>query len=86
MPQLISPEALVRLIVGLPPGISELSCHPGYEVDFDTVYREERATELATLCDPRVLAAPAAAGVELWSFLDVPRRLNVVEREASGRA
>jgi predicted glycoside hydrolase/deacetylase ChbG (UPF0249 family) len=71
LPELITPTALVGLIEGLPPGISEVSCHPAFEVDFDTVYRYERALELATLCDPFVLAAPEGAGVRLCSFHDV---------------
>jgi chitin disaccharide deacetylase len=78
LPDLITPEALVRVIHGLPDGVSELSCHPGFDVDFDTVYREERAMEAATLCDPRVLAAPADAGVELWSFHDLARATTSV--------
>jgi predicted glycoside hydrolase/deacetylase ChbG (UPF0249 family) len=35
------------------------------------MYRRERAEEVKALCDPRVRAALAAAGVELRSFADL---------------
>ena len=69
----IAPDALVDVIGALPPGISELACHPAREIDIDTSYGDERLEELATLCAPQVLAAPAVAAVELWSFHDVAR-------------
>lgn len=70
-PDAITVAALVRLIGDLPVGITELGCHPGDPEDLDNVYGDERATELRTLCDPRVRAALADHGVRLASFADV---------------
>jgi predicted glycoside hydrolase/deacetylase ChbG (UPF0249 family) len=67
-PEGITADALVRVIAGLPAGGTELCCHPGYADDVDSMYRAERAAEVAALCDPRVPAAIAEAGVELVSF------------------
>ena len=68
----ISPAALIRIFNALPPGVTELACHPGFADDLDTMYRSERAREVETLCDPRVRAALAAAGIQLCSFADRP--------------
>jgi predicted glycoside hydrolase/deacetylase ChbG (UPF0249 family) len=71
VPEAISVNALVAIIADLPSGVTELGCHPG-ELDpgFATTYRDERAVELEVLCDDRVRAAIAAAGVQLRSFAD----------------
>jgi len=64
-PEGITVDALVRIIAELPAGVTELSCHPGEGDDFDSVYRSERAEEIAVLCDPRVRAALAEHRVRL---------------------
>jgi predicted glycoside hydrolase/deacetylase ChbG (UPF0249 family) len=64
----ITTEALVQLIAALPAGTTELSCHPGEDVDFDSVYQTERATEVQVLCDPRVRAALIEHDVRLQPF------------------
>lgn len=55
-------------------GITELMCHPG-EADEAMVrksgYARERATELATLTDPRALAAVKELGISLATFAEV---------------
>jgi predicted glycoside hydrolase/deacetylase ChbG (UPF0249 family) len=55
-------------------GVTELMCHPG-EADEAMVtrsgYARERATELATLTDPRVRAALRDLGVTLATFADL---------------
>ena len=61
----------MRLIAAVPPGITELGCHPGRAADLDTMYRDERAQEVAALCDPRVRATVWRLGVRLCSFYDV---------------
>jgi predicted glycoside hydrolase/deacetylase ChbG (UPF0249 family) len=66
----IGVEALVDIICTLPAGVTELACHPAAFPDMDSVYKDERIVELNSLCDPRVRAAIAAAGVELRSFRD----------------
>jgi predicted glycoside hydrolase/deacetylase ChbG (UPF0249 family) len=63
----------VRIVEGLPEGVTEVACHPGYADDVETFYRTERAAEVAALCDPRARAAISAAGVALCSFGDVER-------------
>ncbi|MDX6554560.1 MAG: hypothetical protein QOD86_755 [Miltoncostaeaceae bacterium] len=69
----IAAEALIALIRSLPAGVTELACHPGEPEELDSVYREERAMELAALCDPRVRRALEEADVRLCSFADLPR-------------
>ena len=58
---------LVRIIEGLPPGVTELGCHPGYVDAGESSYAAERLTELRTLCDPAVADALRRAGVRLSS-------------------
>lgn len=67
----IGPERLARLIEELPPGWTELGCHPGRGADTDSPYGVEREIELRSLCDPRVAAAVQRAGVELRSFAEL---------------
>jgi chitin disaccharide deacetylase len=69
-PDLVSVEALTRIIESLPDGITELGCHPAFDRDVDGMYRDEREVEVATLCDPRVREAIDANGVTLVSFRD----------------
>ena len=66
----ISVDALVKILRELPPGVSELCCHPGLDAGLDSVYRVERELECAALCDARVRAALAEAGIELRTFAD----------------
>lgn len=67
-PQGLEPEHLIELIEALPPGWTELGCHPGRGADTGSPYELERELELHALCDPRVAAAVQRAGVELRSF------------------
>jgi predicted glycoside hydrolase/deacetylase ChbG (UPF0249 family) len=71
LPDAISADALINAIEGLPPGITELGCHPAAEADGDSVYGRERVEEVETLCDPRVRAAIDRCSVALRSFADV---------------
>lgn len=64
----ISVEELIRTVSELPPGVTELACHPGVDEDVDSMYGRERSLELKALCDARVRDAIAAAGIELRSF------------------
>jgi predicted glycoside hydrolase/deacetylase ChbG (UPF0249 family) len=67
-PEGISVPGLIAALAALPPGTTELGCHPGEGTDLDTMYREERAVEVQTLCDPQVRAALLGEGIELRSF------------------
>jgi predicted glycoside hydrolase/deacetylase ChbG (UPF0249 family) len=49
-------------------GVTELACHPAAAVDFDSMYLEERVSELATLSDTRAKMAIAGGRVNLRSF------------------
>lgn len=71
LPEAISVEAYVEAINGLSPGTTELGCHPGYVEDLDSDYRDERAIELDTLCDPALRAAISERGVRLIKWSDV---------------
>lgn len=71
LPDLISVEALIKLLAELPPGFTELGCHPGGGQDLESMYLSERAREVNTLCDPRVRAVIVDMGITLCSFHDV---------------
>ncbi len=68
LPDAISVEALIGALATLPPGVTELGCHPGFGDDLDSAYRSERADEVRALCDPRVRAAIVSEGIVLCSF------------------
>jgi predicted glycoside hydrolase/deacetylase ChbG (UPF0249 family) len=72
LPDVISVDGFTNILAALPPGITELGCHPGRENDLNTMYRAERAEEVKVLCHPQVRACIAAMGIELCSFLDLP--------------
>ncbi len=71
LPEFISVDALIQLLSKLPPGVTELGCHPGKERDLDSMYLDERTQEVRTLCDPRVRAAIVDREITLCSFHDV---------------
>lgn len=66
--------ALLQRIATEGRGVTELMCHPG-EPDEGLAkrsgYARERATELATLTDPRVRAAVKDLGITLATFADL---------------
>jgi predicted glycoside hydrolase/deacetylase ChbG (UPF0249 family) len=71
LPEAISVAALLDLLAALPPGVSELGCHPGAGTDDDLPYGTERSIEMRTLCDPRIRAATSTYGIKLRSFADL---------------
>jgi PEP-CTERM/exosortase A-associated glycosyltransferase len=71
LPRAITLDGLTEVLSSLPPGFTELRCHPGEPGDWDVLYRTERVLETAVLCDSRIRAALDAHGVELRSFRDV---------------
>lgn len=68
LPDAISVDGLIKILGALPPGTTELGCHPGEGNDLDTMYSSERAEEVKVLCDPQVRATIVAMGIELRSF------------------
>lgn len=69
-----SAEHLMEVIAALPPGVTELGCHPGLDRDTGSIYETERELEVEILCDQRVREALAREGVELLSFADIASR------------
>jgi predicted glycoside hydrolase/deacetylase ChbG (UPF0249 family) len=61
------------VIRGVGRGVTEVACHPGYDDGLDTMYRDERATEVASLCDPAVRRAIEEAGVRPVHFGEIGR-------------
>lgn len=72
LPGAVSADSLVALLERLDSVVTELACHPGYDAPPDTMYRAERAAEVASLCDARVAAALTAQSIDLRSFRDLP--------------
>jgi len=66
-------EAFLDQVRGLGPGWHEMSCHPGTGGDAPDGYSDERAAEVAVLCDPALRVGLDALGVELRSFADWSR-------------
>ena len=58
-----SHESLVAILTDLPPGVTELGCHPGRTTGGESTYGPERSTEVNVLCDPgvRTYLAPRAS-------------------------
>ena len=71
-PEGITSDALIEIFSQLPPGITELACHPGEEQVPNTTYVDERSKELETLCDAKVQSALIGMEIELCSFTALP--------------
>jgi len=75
LPELISVAGLINILRGLPSGICELSCHPGFADDLKTMYQRERADEVEVICDPRIKTTITELGIELITFAELPVRV-----------
>jgi predicted glycoside hydrolase/deacetylase ChbG (UPF0249 family) len=73
----ISVAGLVDTITALPAGWTELGCHPGLD-HVGSMYQDERAVEVATLCDPAVRDALDRLGISLRSFHHLPQPTRTV--------
>jgi|SRR5215475_409822 len=71
IPGRISVDGLVGILETLPPGVTELSCHPAMGGDLETMYSAERVQELEVLCDPRIREAIKRLGITLCSFEEI---------------
>jgi chitin disaccharide deacetylase len=67
----ISPQHLEELIRGLPPGWTEIGCHPAAGPVPSSSYDAERQIELATLRDPGVKNLLNVTSLQLCSFAHV---------------
>ena len=68
LPDAISVKSLIDILAALPPGLTELGCHPGEGNDFHSMYASEREQEVKTLCDPLIKATLASHNIQLCSF------------------
>jgi predicted glycoside hydrolase/deacetylase ChbG (UPF0249 family) len=71
IPEAITPAALMEIIAGLAPGVTELACHPGIGEDTESPYGREREQEVEVLCDPGIAEALRREGIVLRSFADI---------------
>jgi predicted glycoside hydrolase/deacetylase ChbG (UPF0249 family) len=71
LPHFISVEALIKILQGLPPGVTELGCHPAKEADLETMYANERLIELAALCDASLRQFITKTNIQLCSFREL---------------
>jgi predicted glycoside hydrolase/deacetylase ChbG (UPF0249 family) len=71
IPEAITPAALLDIIHGLGPGITELACHPGLGADTGSSYDREREQEVDVLCDPGVVEVLRSEGIALRSFAGI---------------
>jgi len=75
----ISVEVMVAMLRAVKPGVTEISCHPGYaEARPDAIYNREREVELQTLTDEQVKKTISEEGIRLISYRDY----NRMSREA----
>jgi len=70
----ISPQHLTALIESLPPGWTEIGCHPAAGPVPISSYDAERQIELAALRDPGVKSLLNVSDVRLCSFAQVDHR------------
>jgi len=70
-PSAITVEALVRILEQLPPGVTELGCHPGLNADVRSMYSKERTDEVRALTDGRVRRAVVSERIDLRTFRDL---------------
>jgi predicted glycoside hydrolase/deacetylase ChbG (UPF0249 family) len=73
IPGILDVDGLIRILNALPPGITELSCHPGVGDDLNTMYRKERALETMTLCNPGIREVMERLGIRLCTFSEIKR-------------
>jgi predicted glycoside hydrolase/deacetylase ChbG (UPF0249 family) len=72
-PEGITPARLTELIEALPPGWTEIGCHPAAGPVPTSSYDAERQVELATLRDPGVKNLLNVRNVNLCTYAQAPR-------------
>jgi predicted glycoside hydrolase/deacetylase ChbG (UPF0249 family) len=76
-PDAISIRALLAVLKDLPPGLTELACHPGEGIIAPSPYASERALELATLCANEVELTLRREDIYLCNFANLPQGSRV---------
>jgi predicted glycoside hydrolase/deacetylase ChbG (UPF0249 family) len=74
LPNVLTSVGLCKILEALPPGCSELGCHPGLDNNLKSIYRRERAKEVQILCDPGIRHTLIAQRIELRSFSQFAQR------------
>lgn len=64
-------DHFAEIIQALPPGVTELGCHPGLRDDGAGMYVREREREVRVLCDPAVRATLDRHAIQLVSFREL---------------
>jgi predicted glycoside hydrolase/deacetylase ChbG (UPF0249 family) len=77
-PEHISPQRLVSVLeTEIPPGFTELACHPGYVTsEFSSGYAVEREIELRSLCSAMVKQRVAELNIELVNYSQIQSMLG----------
>lgn len=77
-PEWIGAENLIRMLDNdIAPGVTELSCHPGYfDATFMSPYHREREIELRSLCHPAVRRHLDGSDLVLISYDDLDHILG----------
>lgn len=70
-PALISETAIAEILRDETAEIVELGCHPGWDGNLETMYRDERFREVEVLCGPSLRGTIANLGFELTTFAAV---------------
>jgi predicted glycoside hydrolase/deacetylase ChbG (UPF0249 family) len=81
----ITSDALIEILSELPPGVTELGCHPGEGEVPNTTYIGERAIEVKALCDAKVRSALIEMGIELCGFTALPGLFTSAEIGSTAR-
>jgi predicted glycoside hydrolase/deacetylase ChbG (UPF0249 family) len=85
LPDALSVRNLKEILATLAPGLTELSCHPGYRDGLSNAYAAERELEVLTLCSPEIRTSLATLGIQLCSFETAPRSLIATEQSMARR-
>ena len=64
----ISVDGLIDVLHGVDEGCTELSCHPGFDLNLASDYRAERPMEVLTLTNPQVLVMLRQLNIKLSNF------------------
>ena len=67
----ISPGGLIEILYALEEGCTELSCHPGFDLNLASDYRAERPMEVFTLTSPDVLPILRQLNIKLSNFASI---------------
>jgi predicted glycoside hydrolase/deacetylase ChbG (UPF0249 family) len=81
----VTSDALIEILSELPPGVTELGCHPGEGEVPNTTYIGERAIEVKALCDAKVRSALIEMGIELCGFTALPGLFTSAEIGSTAR-